>query len=161
MLIPLYLASMGIEDPAVRGRYLGAFLVPFAFLQYFTGRLTERIGPYIPLIAGSFLYGIALCAVGYSDLGALWWVMAMLGVLASVMFPPAIVLTAELSDPSTRGSAMGAFNLAGSVGFAIGPIVGVWAYQARGYGFAFVLAGFLEILVAVLALALIWRWRSR
>ncbi|MEE8526125.1 MAG: MFS transporter [Thermoanaerobaculia bacterium] len=160
VLFPLYLASLGVEDPAVRGQYLGAFLLPFAFLQYFTGRLTERIGTIVPLVGGSLLYGIALCAVGYSGLGTLWWVMAGLGVLASVMFPPAIVMTAELSDPATRGSAMGGFNLAGSVGFAIGPVVGVWAYQTWGYGFAFVLAGVLEILVAVVAIGLLWRWKT-
>ncbi len=161
VLFPLYLASLGVEDPAVRGRYLGAFLLPFAFLQYFTGRLTERIGTLLPLVGGSLLYGIALCAVGYSDLATLWWVMAGLGVLASVMFPPAIVMTAELSDPATRGSAMGGFNLAGSVGFAVGPVVGVWAHQGWGYGFAFVLAGVLEIFVAVIAICLIWGWKRK
>ncbi len=158
VLFPLYLASLGIDDPAVRGRYLGLFLLPFAFLQYLSGRLTERIGPLLPLVAGSLLYGVVLCTVGYSDLYALWWAMAILGVLASVMFPPAIVLTAQLSDPRTRGIAMGAFNLAGSVGFAIGPVVGVWAYQTAGYGFAFVLAGVFEILVAGVALLFIRRW---
>ncbi len=158
VLFPLYLSSLGIDDPAVRGRYLGFFLLPFAFLQYLTGRLTERIGPLVPLVAGSLAYGVVLCTVGYSDLYALWWVMAALGVLASVMFPPALVLTAQLSDPRTRGSAMGAFNLAGSVGFAIGPVAGVWAYQTAGYGFAFVLAGILEILVAGVALMLIRQW---
>ncbi len=160
VLIPLYLASLGVDDPAVRGRYLGTFLLPFALLQYFTGRLTESVGPYKPLIAGSLVYGVVLCTVGYADLGALWGVMLVLGVLASVMFPPAIVLTAELSDPQTRGSAMGAFNLAGSIGFAVGPVVGVWAYQTRGYGFAFILAGVLEVAAALGALLLMWRWAA-
>lgn len=160
ILFPLYLGSLGVDDPAHRGQYLGVFLLPFAFLQYFTGRLTEKIGPYLLLVGGSLLYGIALCTVGYSDLYALWWAMGILGVLASVMFPPAIVLTTELSDPRTRGSAMGGFNLAGSLGFAIGPVVGVWAYQAFGYGFAFLLAGSLEILVALVALVVLRRFRS-
>jgi MFS family permease len=158
VLFPLYLSSLGIADPAVRGQYLGCFLLPFAFLQYLSGRLTERIGALVPLVGGSLLYGVVLCTVGYSDLYLLWWVMAVLGVLASVMFPPALVLTAQLSDAKTRGSAMGAFNLAGSLGFAIGPVVGVWAHQTAGYGFAFVLAGALEILAAAAALVLIRRW---
>ena len=61
-----------------------------------------------------------LCAVGYSELFTLWWVMIGLGLFAAVMFPPAILLTSQLSDPGTRGSAMGGFNLAGSLGFARG-----------------------------------------
>ncbi len=161
VLFPLYLETLGVSDPAKKGQILGMFLVPFAFLQVPCGWLTERIGPWRPLITGSLLYGIALCTVGYSDLYAVWWVMLLLGVLAAIMFPPAITLTAQLSDPRSRGSAMGGFNLAGSVGFAIGPIVGVWAYKAYGFGFAFVLAGALEVVAAVAGLVILLLWRKR
>ncbi len=158
VLFPLYLETLGVSDPAIKGQLLGLFLLPFAFLQYPIGRLTERIAPWKPLVGGSLLYGVALCTVGFSGLYSLWWVMLLLGVLAAVMFPPALTLVAQLSDPHIRGSAMGGFNLAGSVGFAIGPIVGVWAYKAHGYGFAFVLAGALEVVAAVVGGALLWRW---
>ena len=150
VLFPMYLGAQGVADPSVRGRYLALFLLPFALLQVLSGRLTERVGPFKPLLLGSLLYGLVLCTVGYSNLHDLWWVMAMLGVLASVMFPPAIVLTARWSDKSTYGSAMGAFNLAGSLGFAIGPMVGIWAYQWKGFGFSFLVAGGFEILAAIL-----------
>lgn len=161
ILFPQYLATLGVEDPAVRGQYLAIFLLPFAFLQYFTGRLSERIGPYRPLIWGSLVYGVVLCFVGVSDLFALWWVMAMLGVLASVMFPPAILLTAQLSDPETRGSAMGGFNLAGSLGFAVGPLVGVWVLERSGFGAAFVVSGTLEIALAITAGLWVLRARAK
>ena len=160
ILFPQYLATLGVEDPAVRGQYLAFFLLPFAFLQYFTGRLAERIGAYLPLLVGSLAYGVVLCFVGFSDLFALWWVMAVLGVLASVMFPPAILLTAQLSDPETRGSAMGGFNLAGSLGFAVGPLVGVWVYEQAGFGAAFIVSGGLEILLALVAGLWVWRRRA-
>jgi MFS family permease len=155
VLFPLYLGSLGVEDPAVRGRYLALFLLPFAFLQYFTGRLSERTGPYPPLLVGSLLYGAVLCAVGYSDLHALWYVMIGLGALAAVMFPPTLTLTGELSDARTRGSAMGGFNLAGSLGFALGPVVGAWAQERAGFGFAFVVAGALEITVVLVTLGIL------
>ncbi len=161
ILFPQYLASLGVDDPATRGQYLAFFLLPFAFLQYFTGRLAERVGPYKPLLIGSLVYGIVLCWVGYSDLYELWWVMAALGVLASVMFPPAILLTGQLSDSETRGSAMGGFNLAGSLGFAIGPLVGVWVFEQAGFGVAFVVSGAIEILLVLVAGALILRWASQ
>lgn len=161
VLFPLYLDQvLGVSDPAHKGQLLGYFLVPFAFLQVPCGWLTERIGPWKPLLVGSLLYGLALCTVGYSDLYSLKWVMLLLGVLAAIMFPPAITLTAQLSDPRTRGSAMGGFNLAGSVGFAIGPIAGVWAYKAYGFGFAFVLAGGLEVLAALVG-GMVWLLWSR
>ena len=161
VLFPLYLGSLGVSDPAVRGRYLALFLLPFAFLQYFTGRLSERTGAIAPLLLGSFVYGAVLCMVGFSDLHALWYVMIALGMLASVMFPPTLTLTADLSDPRTRGSAMGGFNLAGSLGFALGPVVGAWAQEAGGFGFAFVVAGALEILTVLVAIVVLGVWSGR
>jgi len=104
---------------------------------------------------------LVLCLVGYSDLGLLWPVMVILGVLAAVMFPPAITLTAQFSSPQTRGSAMGAFNFAGSLGFAVGPLVGGWAYQRSGYGAAFLVSGTMEILLAVVAAVVVTRWMKR
>lgn len=160
VIFPLYLSNLGVDDPAVRGRYLAMFLLPFSFLQYFTGRLSEKIGPYLPLLWGSGLYGAVLCLVGYSDLQGLWWVMAALGVLAAVMFPPAMTLTAQLSDAQTRGTAMGGFNLAGSLGFALGPICGHWIYHQSGFGVAFMVSGGLEVLVVAASAWLLYRWRS-
>ncbi len=154
VVFPLYLDSLGAADAAVRGRYLSGFLLPFALLQFFTGRWTERIGPARPLVYGSLLYGLLLATVGVAPLHLLGPLMIGLGVLASVMFPPAIVLTSQLSDERMRGSAVGGFNLAGSLGFAIGPIFGAWAFAARGFGFAFALCGLFEVLLALAA----WWW---
>ncbi len=154
VIFPLYLDSLGAGDAAARGRYLSGFLVPFALLQFFTGRWTERIGPARPLVIGSLLYGLLLATVGIAPLHLLGPLMVGLGVLASVMFPPAIVLTSQLSDQRMRGSAVGGFNLAGSFGFAIGPIFGAWAFAAGGFGFAFALCGLFEVLLALVA----WWW---
>ena len=161
VIFPLYIDSLGATDPAVRGRYLAQFLLPFAFLQYFAGRLTDAVGPFKPLIIGSFLYGIVLCFVGYSDLSLLWPVMVVLGVLAAVMFPPAITLTGQFSTPETRGTAMGAFNFAGSLGFAIGPLVGGWAYERGGYASAFVVSGAMEMTLAIVAAIVVAGWTRR
>lgn len=160
VLFPLYLSNLGVTDPAVRGRYLAMFLLPFSLLQYFTGRLSERIGPYKPLLWGSALYGLVLCLVGYSDLHGLWWVMTALGVLAAVMFPPSMSLTVQLSDPQTRGSAMGGFNLAGSLGFALGPICGHFIYEASGFSIAFIVSGGLELLAVAVGVWVLFRWRT-
>lgn len=153
VIFPLYLSHLGPAgaDPALRGRYLAYFLLPFSLLQYFTGKLTEAVGPWKPLIWGSLLYGLLLATVGYADLFTLQPVMIGLGCLAAVMFPPTIFLTARFSDAATRGTAMGGFNLAGSLGFAIGPLFGGWAYEHYGFGFAFVASGSLEVVAALLA----------
>ena len=65
------------------------------------------------------------------------------------MFPPAMILTSQLAAPESRASAIGGFNLACSLGFAVGPLVGAWAYSAYGFGFAFALCGAFEIVLAL------------
>lgn len=160
VVFPLYLDAMGAHDPALRGRYLALFLLPFTALQFFSGKLAEKTKPGAPLLLGSFLYGLLLCWVGVASLQLLRPIMIGLGVFAALMFPPAILMTAQWSDPGTRGSAIGGFNLAGSLGFAIGPLFGAWAYRAQGFGFAFAACGVLEILLALAGYWLLRRWRE-
>jgi len=161
VVFPLYIDTLGATDPALRGRYLALFLLPFAFLQVLSGRLAERLGAGGPLVVGSLLYGLALCGLGFTDLSSLQGMMVALGVFAAVMFPPAILLVSQWSDPKTRASAMGGFNLAGSMGFALGPILGGWAYTTRGFAFAFVLCGVLEIALAIVGAVLLIRWAGQ
>jgi DHA1 family tetracycline resistance protein-like MFS transporter len=161
VVFPLYIDTLGATDPALRGRYLALFLLPFAFLQVLSGRLVERLGAGGPLVVGSLLYGLALCGLGFTDLSSLQGMMVALGVFAAVMFPPAILLVSQWSDPKTRASAMGGFNLAGSMGFALGPILGGWAYTTRGFAFAFVLCGVLEIALAIVGAVLLIRWAGQ
>lgn len=148
VVFPLYLASLGADDPVIRGRYLAVFLFPFAFLQVPAGRLVARFGALRMLLVGSAGYGALLATVGWSDLAALWWVMLGLGVLAALMFPPTLALTAELAPEASRASAIAGLNIAGSLGFALGPLLGAWAEAAGGFPLAFLLAGALEILLA-------------
>lgn len=150
VLFPLYLAGLGSVDPAVRGRLLFQFLLPFAVLQVPAGRLVDKIGPYPPLIVGSALYGLAMAAVGLTGFAGLSPLMLTLGVLSAIMFPPTMMLTAQLADRESHGLAMGGFNVAGSIGFALGPLAGAWIHQHGGFGIAFGLAGALEITTAVI-----------
>ena len=159
VVFPLYLAQLGVDDAAVRGRFLAAFLLPFALLQPVAARVVERISPYIPLVSGSLVYGAAFATIGFASLQQLWWVMALLGTLAAVMFPPSIALVGRYSSPDRRGAAMGLFNLAGSLGFAAGPLVGSWALAWRGYAATFMIGGGLEMALALSTAA--WVWASK
>ena len=71
-----------------------------------------------------------------------------------MIFPPTLALTAGWSAPEARASVLAGFNLAGSAGFALGPVVGAWAERVGGFRLAFDLAGAVA-LAAALATALI------
>jgi len=157
VLFPVYLAESLGAGPALRGRYLALFLYPFAFGQLATYRLTRRFGALPALAAGAAFYGAAFGALGALPPTWLAGWMVLLGLSAAVIFPPTLALTAEWSSESTRASAMAGFNVAGSLGFALGPLVGARLSESAGYAGAFraagavALAGALAVVVALAA----------
>lgn len=152
VLFPLHLARTAGASPAERGLYLALFLFPFALGQFLTYRLTRRYGPLRPLAAGAALYGLGFSVLGLLPAGVLLAWMVVLGTLAAVIFPPTLALVAEGTEPATRASAMAAFNLAGSLGFAAGPMLGVGLVAAVGEAAAFAGAGAPLVVAAALLL---------
>jgi MFS family permease len=141
VVFPLDLVARTGAGPAERGRALALFLLPFALCQLGTYRLARRFGALRTLAAGTALYGVAFAALGRVGSGALPPLLVALGALAAVIFPPTLSLTARWSAPEARASVLAGFNLAGSAGFAIGPVAGAWAERVGGFRLAFDLAG--------------------
>ena len=134
IVFPLWLLAQHGADPAARGRALAAFLLPFAFLQLGTYRLARRFGPFALLAVGCAGYAAAFAALGRVGSGPYYPLLVALGALAAMIFPPTLALTAEWTAPESRASALAGFNVAGSLGFALGPIAGAWAHQSVGGG---------------------------
>lgn len=140
IVFPLWLLAQHGADPAARGRALAAFLLPFAFLQLGTYRLARRFGPFGLLAIGCAGYAAAFAALGRIGDGPYYPLLVLLGALAAMIFPPTLALTAEWTAPETRASALAGFNVAGSLGFALGPIAGAWAHRTIGDGASFTAA---------------------
>jgi MFS family permease len=144
--------------PAATGLTLALFFGPFALLQYPFGVLSDRIGRRIPVLVGSVLYGVAVVAVGLLPTVTLARVgMVAVGVVGAFMAPATMALVADLARDSDRGVAMAGFNVAGSVGFLAGILVGGVVADSYGYLAAFVVVGSLEVLLALLALPALLR----
>jgi MFS family permease len=156
------LGMRAVHDlPASRiGLLLALFLLPFSLLSYPFGRLAERRSRVALVAYGSIAYGIVTISVGFWPVAWLPLPMLLLGITSAVMFVPSLVLTNDLTKDATRGTAIGAFNAAGSLGFLVGPLVGGAVYQpvsarsnaADGVAAAFVVAGVAEILCVVVTL---------
>jgi MFS family permease len=160
IVFPMWLIEQAGADAAGRGRALALFLLPFAFLQLGTYRLARRFGPYALLAAGCSGYAVAFAALTRVDAAMLQPVLVALGALAAVIFPPTLALTAEWTAPESRASALAGFNVAGSLGFALGPIAGAWAHRLWGYSAAFDLAA-ATALAGALAAAAAWSRNRR
>jgi MFS transporter, DHA1 family, tetracycline resistance protein len=76
-----------------------------------------------PMLLGTVVYGLMLMLVGRVSAEMLYVVMAIGGLSGAVLYPPSIALVGDYAGPGQRGVAMGGFNLAGSIGYAAGPLL--------------------------------------
>lgn len=154
----LYFRSALGASPGMTGLLLGYFFVPFALLQFPFGILSDRIGRVAPIVAGSALYGIGVALVGVApNVPAVAGAMLAVGVLGALMAPATMALVTDLSGVDRRGVAMAGFNVFGSIGFLVGIVGGGLVADVLGFGTAFLAAGGVEVLLAVLALPYLLR----
>ncbi|AFZ72948.1 MFS transporter [Natronobacterium gregoryi] len=139
-------------DAGTTGLLLACFFAPFALLQYPMGALSDRIGRTIPIVVGSICYGFGILAVGSAPTVVLAAVaMIAIGVLGALVSPTTMALVTDIADESERGLAMAGFNLAGSLGFLGGFLIGGTVAGSYGYDLAFLVVGGLEVAIAVVA----------
>jgi len=109
--------------PSERGSYLGIFLICFALLSPLGGMLSDRFGRVLPILIGTTVYGLMIMLVGRVGLEPLYLVMVIGGISGAVLYPPSIAMVGDYAGPGQRGVAMGGFNLAGSIGYTVGPVL--------------------------------------
>ncbi len=153
----LFLGDVHQATGAQRGMLMALFLVPFALLCWPAGKLADRIGWYRPLVISNILFGAVFAMYGRVPLATLPLLMVLSGVLSALMFAPNLLLTSEVARRAGDGI-FGAFQIAGSVGFLIGPALGGVLVSvlrdARGvvdYTQIFTLVGALEGMLALVA----------
>lgn len=153
----LMLAMKYGMGPGSIGIYMMAFLIPFALLQYPLGAISDKIGRVIPLLVGSILYGITVVSVGIVEPPFLALAMVFGGIVGALMYPPTAALAGDLASPSKKGTAMGGFNLFGSLGFAVAPFIGGLIADRYGFEISFAVAGLTVIVVALIFLPFLIR----
>ena len=165
----LFLANTHGLTPTERSRLLVLFLAPFAILVYPAGRLVDRIGRIWPLAIGSALFGVVYAAYGVASPAQLSVLMVLSGLLSALMFAPNLALCADLAPADQRGAAFTGFNIAGSMGMLLGPILGgglfAWASQSMdatsAYRLTFLLTGITEVGCAAVTLPMLLALRRR
>lgn len=139
-------------DAGQAGITLALFFVPFAVLQYTVGSISDRVGRFLPVVVGSLLYGVMIIAVGFAPTYLLAAVlMIVVGICGALVSPTTMALVTDIVPASERGAAMGGFNVFGSLGMLSGFLIGGIFSEFYGYLAAFLVAGGLEIFIAVVA----------
>ena len=163
--LSLYMSDILKLTPAQRGAELSYFLVPFALLCYPIGKLSDRYGRIWMMAIGSLLFGFVFMWYGYVEGWQLSMVMLVSGILSALMFTPTMAISKDLSTPEQHGTVFAGYNIAGSLGFIVGPLLGgtlfTWLLQSQqelqAYQSTFVLTGLFEIACAVISLPFLLR----
>ena len=163
----LYLHDSLSLAPHQIGMMMACFMLPFAALTYPAGRLIDRFGRVWPIALGSMAFGVVFATYGLWSPDLLVVAMVISGVLSAAMFAPNLALCADLSPRGFSATAFAGFNMAGSLGFLCGPLLGGLlctvllpaAGDASGYRITFGLAGATEILCALITLPMLLRLR--
>lgn len=153
----LFLGEAHGYSPAQRGGLLALFLFPFAFLCYPAGRLADRFGRAVLIIAGNATFGIVFAAYGIVPESWLPVLMVASGVSSAALFSPNLAMCGDLAPAHQRAAAFAGFNIAGSLGMLMGPVVGGVVHRVAtpmvgslgAYSIAFALAGFVVLACAI------------
>lgn len=152
---PIYLHQQGVSLPGI-GWIVGVYGFTWGGAQFFTGRLSDRIGRHGFNVAGMWLCGagVALLPLGS---GSLWWSAsaALAGLGMAMLYPNLSAAVADIAHPTWRASAIGLYRFWRDLGYGLG---------ALGLGAAAALGGRIESAFSFVAVAMflsgavLWRW---
>ncbi len=137
-----------------------AFQLTASMLQPVVGMVTDRRPmPYsLPVAMGFTLFGLLLLSVA-SSFGAILSAAALVGIGSSVFHPEASRV-ARLASGGRHGFAQSLFQVGGSTGSAIGPLLAAFIVVPRGQGSIAWFSGVALLAILLLTNVSFW-YRSR
>jgi len=137
--IPEKLESIeGAEMYALQfGLMTSSFMLTRAFLATYFGKLSDKIGRKLLIIAGLILYTL----LSYIYTLAQNWVHLVLtravqGVASAMVWPVAEALLVDTVRLEERGKYMGWYMTLSNLGFIVGPSIGAYLYKLGVYVFS-------------------------
>jgi len=157
-LLPLIRADLGLSYLQA-GLLLSAYSVTAGIAQFIGGWLGDRASRYIVIAIGLGGVGLAALAVGFSS--AFYPMLAILiimGVFAGAYHPSATSMISSYFEEARRGRAIAVHMLGGSIGFAVGPVLGGLIAGVLGWRFAYIILGIPTLFAILLALKKFRQW---
>ncbi|MBV6522780.1 MAG: hypothetical protein MNPFHGCM_02930 [Gemmatimonadaceae bacterium] len=158
----IFLAEVHGVSAMERGVLIALFMTPFAALSYPVGRLADRRGWLLPILGGNVAFGLLFASYGVVSREAMPFVMLLSGVSSALMFAPNLLVISDLARLGHGEGLFGAFQVAGSLGFLTGPIVGGVLVAITGagekspaYASIFAMVGALELVLAAASVMLL------
>ena len=142
---PVYLHGQDVSLPGI-GWIVGVYGFTWGGAQFFTGRLSDRVGRHRLNAWGMWVCGIGVALLPLGS-GSMWWVMsaAIAGFGMAMLYPNLSAAVADIAHPNWRASAIGIYRFWRDLGYGIG---------ALGLGAAAALGGTLESAFWFVAIAM-------
>lgn len=153
-LMPPYLTGRFNMSRTEIGLFFGVAFLTFAFFQPIVGRLSDKFGRKIFIVNGL----IALCIINLlipcaSSVTLLFLLLGVAGIFWSFTFTPLMPLAVESlksENMETFGTASGLFNLSYTIGYSVGPILGVLISSYFGFESIFwAFSGMLLVIIII------------
>jgi len=154
-VLPRYVKGpVGAGDVAV-GIVIGCFAFAAVFGRPIGGRLADRDGRRIVLVAGLLIAAVA-ALLYFLPLGVPGLVLArlVLGIGDGWVFTAGATMIVDLAPQSRRAQAIGLFGLAIWGGLAVGPLCGELLLDALSYEAVWAFAAVMPLLGAIVAVKL-------
>ena len=131
VFFPVYLHQQGVSLPGI-GWIVGVYGFTWGSLQFFTGRLSDKVGRHRLNVGGMWVCGagVALFPLGT---GSAWWsaAAALSGLGMAMLYPNLSAAVADIAHPAWRASAIGIYRFWRDLGYGIGAL-GLGAAAALG-----------------------------
>ena len=130
---------------------INAYLLALAAPSVAAGRLADIFGRRMVLLIGTTVFVVGSAGSGLAQTD--WWLIAarvVQGFGAAAFFAASLSIVSNAFPPDQRSKGIGVWAGIGTVGLAIGPLIGGFLTQALSWRWFF----FVNIPVAVLAIAL-------
>jgi MFS family permease len=128
---PVYLHQQGVGLPGI-GWIVGVYGFTWGGAQYFTGKLSDRVGRHLMNAWGMWLCGagVALLPLGS---GSAWWSASagVAGLGMAMLYPNLSAAVADIAHSNWRASAIGIYRFWRDLGYGIGAL-GLGAAAAVG-----------------------------
>ncbi len=128
---PIYLHGQGLGLPSI-GWIVGVYGFTWGIAQFFTGKLSDRVGRQMLNTRGMWICGtgVALLPLGT---GSLWWgfTAALTGLGMAMLYPNLSAAVADIAHPNWRASAIGIYRFWRDLGYGLGAL-GLGAAAALG-----------------------------
>jgi MFS family permease len=151
-IVPRYVDHrLGGNDIAV-GVAVGALAVGAILLRPIAGRIGDRYGRRVLMVAGALIVGVMAASAGIVE--SLGWLMLtrfFMGFGEALFFVGGTTMATDLAPISRRGEAVSYWSVAIWTGLAFGPVLGEGLLHGGHYDVVWYVAGAFGIAAAVIA----------